>query len=217
METPLRIVFILWSFSEIVRTLFAALAIILLASPVLGHDLSVYTVVVNSEGAQPTDIPNGSLKEGDTAWFWMKDSTENTTLIIELEKGGAVMRSPVLNYECELHENGTQVNDDCKNRFDHTFNQYNSAGIWNLTFLKYVNDTLTETTNGSVFIEEDIHDEQPVEEQDDNKTESKSSSKLVIAGSVAGISLIAIAILGIKIKNENSQEEEKVDKVIPNP
>ena len=58
---------------------------------------------------------------------------------------------------------------------------------------------------------------QPVEEQDDNKTESKSSSKLVIAGSVAGISLIAIAILGIKIKNENSQEEEKVDKVIPNP
>ena len=198
------------------RTLFAAIAIILLASPVLGHDLSVYTVVVNSEGAQPTDIPNGSLKEGDTAWFWMKDSTENTTLIIELEKGGATMRSPVLQYECELHENGTQVNEDCKNRFDYTFNQYNSAGIWNLTFLKFVNDTLTETTNGSVYIEEDIHDKQPVEQQDDNETESKSSSKLVIAGSVAGISLIAIAILGIKIKNENSQKEEKkVDKVIP--
>lgn len=197
------------------RTLFVAIAIILLASPVLGHDLSVYTVVVNSEGAQPTDIPNGSLKEGDTAWFWMKDSTENTTLIIELEKGGATMRSPVLHYECELHDNGTQVNEDCKNRFDHTFNQYNSAGIWNLTFLKFVNDTLTETVNGSVFIEEDIHDEQPVEQQDDNEKESKSSSKLMIAGSVAGISLIAIAILGIKIKNQHSLEEEKVDKVIP--
>lgn len=197
------------------RTLFAAIAIILLASPVLGHDLSVYTVVVNSEGAQPTDIPNGSLKEGDTAWFWMKDSTENTTLIIELEKDGTTMRSPVLQYECELNENGTQVNEDCKNRFDHTFNQYNSAGIWNLTFLKFVNDALTETTNGSVYIEEDIHDEEAVEKQDDNKTETQSSSKIVIAGSVAGISLIAIAILGIKIKKENSQEEEKVYETIP--
>ena len=199
------------------RTLFAAIAIILLASPVLGHDLSVYTVVVNSEGAQPTDIPNGALKEGDTAWFWMKDSTENTTLIIELEKGGATMRSPVLHYECELDDNGTQVDEDCQNRFDYTFNQYNSAGIWNLTFLKFVNDTLTETTNGSVFIEEDIHDEQPVEKQEDNKTEIKFSAKLVIAGGVAGISLIAIAILGIKIKNENSQKEEKVYRISPKP
>jgi hypothetical protein len=191
-----------------VRTLFAALAIILLASPVVGHELSVYTIIVNSEGAQPTDIPNGSLKEGDAAWFWMKDSAENTTLIIELEKDGATMRSPVLHYECELDENGTQVNEDCKNRFDYTFNQYNSAGMWNLTFMKFVNDTLTETTNGSVYIEQDIHDEQPVEKQDDIKSESKLPSKMVIAGSIAGISLIAIAILGLKIKNENTQEEE---------
>lgn len=190
------------------RTLFAALAIILLASPVVGHELSVYTIIVNSEGAQPTDIPNGSLKEGDAAWFWMKDSAENTTLIIELEKDGATMRSPVLHYECELDENGTQVNEDCKNRFDYTFNQYNSAGMWNLTFMKFVNDTLTETTNGSVYIEQDIHDEQPIEKQDDIKSESKLPSKMVIAGSIAGISLIAIVILGLKIKNENTQEEE---------
>ncbi len=190
------------------RTLFAALAIILLASPVVGHELSVYTIIVNSEGAQPTDIPNGSLKEGDAAWFWMKDSAENTTLIVELERDGATMRSPVLHYECELDENGTQVDEDCKNRFDYTFNQYNSAGMWNLTFMKFVNDTLTETTNGSVYIEPDIHDEQPVQEQDDIQSESKLPSKQVIAGSIAGISLIAIAILGLKIKNENTQEEE---------
>ena len=149
METPLRIVFILWSFSEIVRTLFAALAIILLASPVLGHDLSVYTVVVNSEGAQPTDIPNGSLKEGDTAWFWMKDSTENTTLIIELEKGGAVMRSPVLNYECELHENGTQVNDDYKNRdLSNAVNFKGNMIIGDFECYLHVIDTLNGRTIG---------------------------------------------------------------------
>ena len=190
------------------RTLFVALAIILLASPVVGHELSVYTIIVNTEGAQPTDIPNGSLKEGDAAWFWMKDSSENTTLIVELEMDGATMRSPVLHYECELDENGTQIDEDCKNRFDFTFNQYNSAGMWNLTFMKFVNDTLTETTNGSVYIEQDIHGEQPVEKQEDILSESKLPSKQVIAGSIAGISLIAIAILGLKIKNENTQDEE---------
>ena len=51
--------------AEIVRTLFAALAIILIATPVSGHELSIYTVTVNSSGAQPSDIPNGSLKEGE--------------------------------------------------------------------------------------------------------------------------------------------------------
>ena len=74
------------------RTLFTALAIILIATPVAGHELSIYTITVNSSGAQPSDVPNGSLKEGDTAWFWMKDSTNNTSLIIEIEKDGATMR-----------------------------------------------------------------------------------------------------------------------------
>ena len=67
------------------RLLFASLVILMLATPVAGHELSVYTVMVNSEGAHPADIPNGSLKEGDAAWFWMKDSTNNTTLVVQLE------------------------------------------------------------------------------------------------------------------------------------
>ena len=191
------------------RALFTALAIILLASPVAGHELSEYTIIVNSSGAQPSDVPNGSLKEGDTAWFWMKDSTNNTTLIIEIEKDGATMRSPVLYYECELDENGTLVDEDCENRFDYTFNQYNSAGLWNLTYLKYVNDTLTETINGSVHIEPDIHDQQPDEEKDETVSASRFSTNQMMAMSVAGVSLIAMIAIAFTFKSKESEEDEK--------
>ena len=186
------------------RTLFGALVIILIATPVTAHELSIYTITVNSSGAQPSDIPNGSLKEGDTAWFWMKDSTNNTTLVIEIEKDEATLRSPVLVYQCELDENGTLVDEDCQNRFDYTFNQHNSAGLWNITYLKYVNETLTETINGSVFIEQDIHDQQPVEEEDEVVSASKYSTNQIIAMAIAAISLMAIFV--ILFMNEESQE-----------
>lgn len=186
------------------RTLFGALVIILIATPVTAHELSIYTITVNSSGAQPSDIPNGSLKEGDSAWFWMKDSTNNTSLVIEIEKDGATLRSPVLVYQCELDENGTLVDEDCQNRFDYTFNQHNSAGLWNITYFKYVNETLTETINGSVFIEQDIHDQQPVEEEDEVVSASKYSTNQIIAMAIAAISLMAIFV--ILFMNEESQE-----------
>ena len=141
------------------RLLFASLVIIMLASPVVGHELSVYTVIVNNDGAHPANIPNGSLKEGDSAWFWMKDSTDNATLIVEIERDGATMRSPTLQFECELDDNGSKVDENCNTRYDFVFNPQNSAGLWNFTFLTYVNDTLERTSYGSVKIQVDLHDE----------------------------------------------------------
>jgi len=190
--------------AKMMRVLVAALGLVLLASPVASHELLIYTVIVNSDGAQPADIPNGSLKEGDTVWFWMKDSTENTTLVVEIEKDGAKVRSPVLQFECELDDNGSMVDEDCVNRFDFVFNQHNSAGQWNFTFMKYVNEALNETSTGSVYITEDVHEEEPIE----SDTESKELSKQAIAGIIAVISLFAIAILATKINEENSSEEE---------
>ena len=178
------------------RLLFASLVIIMLASPVVGHELSVYTVIVNNDGAHPANIPNGSLKEGDSAWFWMKDSTDNATLIVEIERDGATMRSPILQFECELDENGTLVDDECKNRYDHVFNQHNSAGLWNLTFLKFVNGELNQTYNGSVYIEEDLHDSQEDEQVIiDSKEEIELLSKQNVAAVIAVISLVSIALI----------------------
>ena len=188
------------------RTLFATLVIILLATPVAAHELAVFTVIVNSEGANPANIPDESLKEGDSAWFWMKDSTENTTLVIEIERDGATLRSPVLHYECELDDNGTKVDESCNNRFDYTFNQYNSAGQWNFTFLKYVNDELSETSNGSVVIQPDLHDEHNMSEQQESSSVEKLSNSQVAAGMLAIVSLIAMAMIATKLDRDKKKD-----------
>lgn len=188
------------------RTLFATLVIILLATPVAAHELAVFTVIVNSEGANPANIPDESLKEGDSAWFWMKDSTENTTLIVEIERDGATLRSPVLHYECELDDNGTKVDESCNNRFDYTFNQYNSAGQWNFTFLKYVNDELSETSYGSVVIQPDLHDEQNMSEQQESSSVEKLSNSQLAAGMLAIVSLIAMAMLATKLDRDKKKD-----------
>ena len=188
------------------RTLFVTLVIILLATPVAAHELAVFTVIVNSEGANPANIPDESLKEGDSAWFWMKDSTENTTLIVEIERDGATLRSPVLHYECELDDNGTKVDESCNNRFDYTFNQYNSAGQWNFTFLKYVNNELSESSNGSVVIQPDLHDEQNMSEQQESSSVEKLSNSQLAAGMLAIISLIAMAMIATKLDRDKKKD-----------
>ena len=101
------------------------------------------------------------------------------------------MRSPVLQFECELDDNGTRVNEECTNRFDFVFNQHNSAGLWNFTFLTYVNDTLSKTSNGSVYIQEDLHDQEDM----DGASKELEISKQTIAAIVAVISLFGIAII----------------------
>ena len=196
------------------RVLAVTLGLVMLASPVVGHELLIYTVIVNSEGAQPAEIPNGTLKEGDSAWFWMKDTTENATLIVEVEKDGATARSPVLQFGCELDENGTMVDENCTNRYDFVFNPNNSAGMWNFTFLTYVNDTLTKTSNGSVYIQEDVHDEMHNGTQEDKvdvvveSSENNEISNQTIAAIIALISLFAMAIIVTQMDDKKPLEEE---------
>ena len=192
------------------RILAATLCLVMLASPVVGHELQIYTVIVNSEGVQPADIPNGTLEEGDSVWFWMKDTTENATLVILIEKDGATGSSGDLVFECELDENGSKVNEDCNTRYDFVFNPQNSAGLWNFTFLTYVNDTLIKTSNGSVDVQIDIHDEMHNNETnvtDESKSDVKLSTKS-IAGIMAVISLFGIMFIASQMGESNRFEEE---------
>ena len=192
------------------RILVVTLCLVMLASPVVGHELQIYTVIVNSEGGQPADIPNGTLKEGDSVWFWMKDTTENATLVIEIEKDGATARSGDLVFECELDENGSKVNEDCNTRYDFVFNPQNSAGVWNFTFLTYVNDTLVKTSYGSVDIQVDLHDEMHNNETEiveETKSDNKLSTKS-IAGIMAVISLFGIMFVASQMGESTKFEEE---------
>ena len=192
------------------RILAVTLCLVMFASPVVGHELQIYTVIVNSEGGQPAEIPNGTLKEGDSVWFWMKDTTENATLVILIEKDGATASSGDLVFECELDENGSKVNEDCNTRYDFVFNPQNSAGAWNFTFLTYVNDTLIKTSYGSVDIQVDLHDEMHNNETgivEETKSDTKLSTKS-IAGIMAVISLFGIMFLASQMGESKKFEEE---------
>jgi hypothetical protein len=106
------------------------------------------------------------------------------------------------------------VDENCTNRYDFVFNPNNSAGLWNFTFLTYVNDTLAKTSTGSVYIQEDVHGELhngTQEEESDVVLESSESNEIsnqTIAAIIALISLFAMAVIVSQMDGEKPFEEE---------
>lgn len=196
------------------RSFVVAMAMLLLAAPVAAHELVIYTVIVNDEGPQPADVPATTLKAGDSVWFWMKDSTENMSLVIELSKDGASARSPTLVYECALDENGSLVDDNCKNRFEFTFNGNESIGLWNVSYMKSINGTLTETLYGSVTINEDVHldanhsHDDSVQSELDTKSSDDTSMIQTLAIAVAILSALGLGIVLMMPEKKTFVEEE---------
>ena len=196
------------------RSLVVALAMLLLAAPVAAHELVIYTVIVNDEGPQPANIPETALKAGDSVWFWMKDSTENMSLVIELSKDGASARSPTLVNECELDENASLVDENCKNRFDFKFQGNDSIGLWNVSYMKSVNGTLIETLYGSITINEDVHLDAnhthngTTDNLTTNVDSSDKSMTQTIAIIVAIVSAIGLGVLFIQPPKKTLKEEE---------
>lgn len=196
------------------RSFVVAMAMLLLAAPVAAHELVIYTVIVNDEGPQPADVPATALKAGDSVWFWMKDSTENMSLVIELSKDGASARSPTLVYECALDENGSLVDDNCKNRFEFTFNGNESTGLWNVSYMKSINGTLTETLYGSVTINEDVHldanhsHDDSVQSELDTKSSDDTSMIQTLAIAVAILSALGLGIVLMMPEKKTFVEEE---------
>ena len=144
----------------------------------------------------------------------MKDSTENMSLVVELSKDGASARSPTLIYECALDENGTLIDENCKNRFEFTFNGNASIGLWNVSYMKSINGSVTETLYGSVNINEDVHldgnhthdeDAQSVTQNQDSGAESTTQ---LIAIAIAIVSAICLGLLLMQPDKKTLVEEE---------
>ncbi|DAC38982.1 MAG TPA: hypothetical protein D7I00_07170 [Candidatus Poseidoniales archaeon] len=195
------------------RSLAMAIGMLLLAAPVAAHELVIYTVIVNDEGPQPADVPENALKVGDSVWFWMKDSTENMSLVVELSKDGASARSPTLIYECALDENGTLVDENCKNRFEFTFNGNASIGLWDVSYMKSINGSVTETLYGSVTINEDVHlDGNHTHDDAQSETQNQDSgvepTTQLIAMAMAIVSAIGLGLLLLQPEKKTLVEEE---------
>ncbi len=136
-------------------------------------------------------------------------------LLSELSKDGASARSPTLVYECALDENGSLVDDDCKNRFEFTFAGNQSVGLWNVSYMKSINGTLTETLYGSVIINEDVHLDanhthenttQPaVESQSTGGNDSMIQTAAIV---VAIVSALGVGVILMQPEKKTLVEEE---------
>ena len=145
----------------------------------------------------------------------MKDSTENMSMVIELSKDGASARSPTLVYECALDENGSLVDDNCKNRYEFTFSGNESVGLWNVSYMKSINGTLTETLYGSVTINEDVHldanhthdntTQQGVETQSTDGNDSMVQTAAIV---VAILSALGVGMILMQPEKKTLVEEE---------
>jgi len=167
-----------------------------------GHSQEVYTVIYSENGAAPADIPNETIRKHDAVWFWMKDSTENASLIITLTKGDLEYSSTNLTKECEVDEEGDKVDETCETRFDFEFEMDGAVGLWQINYSKFINGSLTEFEEGSVYVMELSHDE--LEEVEDSLFTLQN-----IAYGVAILSFIGMLFLSVSIlKNQDSSEEE---------
>tara|TARA_B110000495_G_C22589200_1_gene353241 strand:+ start:63 stop:584 length:522 start_codon:yes stop_codon:yes gene_type:complete len=167
-----------------------------------GHSQEVYTVVYSESGAAPADIPNGTITNHESVWFWMKDSTENASLVVTLSKGDKVFSSPNLTESCEVDDVGNKVDGDCETRFDFSFNMAGSVGLWTIEFTKSVNGAEVDSEFGSVYVIE----ESPTHVENDQDSLLTLRN---IAYGVAILSFIGMLFMSVSIlKNQALSEDE---------
>ena len=144
----------------------------------------------------------------------MFQKTHSRSVILSGSGDGASARSPTLIYECALDENGTLVDENCKNRFEFTFNGNASIGLWNVSYMKSINGSVTETLYGSVNINEDVHldgnhthdeDAQSVTQNQDSGADSTTQ---LIAMAIAIVSAICLGLLLMQPDKKTLVEEE---------
>ena len=103
-------------------------------------------------------------------------------------------------------ENGTEkVNESCETRFDFKFNQENASGLWNISFMRYVNETLTETSSGTVVIDQDIHEEQYTVIVSKSKTKQSIYEPILVGAIVLFVGMILVVLN----KNQSQKSEEE--------
>ena len=69
-----------------------------------------------------------------------------------------------------------------------------------------MNDELSETSNGSVVIQPDLHDEHNMSEQQESSSVEKLSNSQLAAGMLAIVSLIAMAMLATKLDRDKKKD-----------
>ncbi len=199
----------------------------LLAPAVGAHEQKTLTVILTDEGVVAGNVTDVAFVQGNSVWFRMEDSTENTTMVVQIDtnfdgvfNASEDFDSGELVNACELDENGSLVDETCAVSATHQFMQNATVGTY--LFWVHRNHNGSHTVwNHSITVNKDVHEEEgPTAgdcfgvgcDVDDSEQESEedvsvaTDSLMVLL--LAAISLIGMVALTISIATERTEEKE---------
>ena len=202
--------------------------LLMLVTPVAAHSQNTFTLLLKGDGPTPGNVSNGVV-QGDSIWFWMVDSTNNSSMVVSLEKGNITLTSTNLTKSCELNEDGNKSDPDCQVRFDVLFNLTTDLGEWDMNIERWVNNESNGSWQGSIVISEDNHvepggppglgscfgtdcEEEIQESVSSNSNTNDGNKSLIIA--IAVISGIGVIGLGLSLLRSEARVLREFDEAI---
>ncbi len=199
----------------------------LLAPAVGAHEQKTLTVILTDEGVVAGNVTDVAFVQGNSVWFRMEDSTENTTIVVQIDtnldgvfNASDDFDSGELVNACELDENGSLVDETCAVSATHQFMQNATVGTY--LFWVHRNHNGSQTVwNHTITVNKDVHEEDGPSagdcfgvgcDVDDNEQESVEDVSVATYSPMflvlAAISLIGMVALTISIATERTEDKE---------
>lgn len=196
----------------------------LLSPTVVAHEQKTLTVILTDEGVVAGNVTDLAFVQGNSVWFRMEDSTNNTTMVVQIDtnldgvfNASDDFDSGELVNACELDENGSLVDETCAVSATHQFMQNATVGTY--LFWVHRNHNGSQTVwNHSITVNKDVHEEDGPspgdcfgvgcdvdDEQDASAGENSSDVSLIPV--LAVTSLVGMVALALSIRKERIEQQ----------
>ena len=198
----------------------------LLSPTVVAHEQKTLTVILTDKGVVAGNVTDLAFVQGNSVWFRMEDSTNNTTMVVQIDtnldgvfNASEDFDSGELVNACELDENGSLVDETCAVSATHQFMQNATVGTY--LFWVHRNHNGSQTVwNHSITVNKDVHEEDGPsagdcfgvgcdvdDDEQVNEVETSSTPYSPMILVLAAISLIGMVALTISIATERREDE----------
>jgi hypothetical protein len=190
----------------------------------VAHEQKTLTVILTDEGVVAGNVTDLAFVQGNSVWFRMEDSTNNTTMVVQIDtnldgvfNASDDFDSGELVNACELDENGSLVDETCAVSATHQFMQNATVGTY--LFWVHRNHNGSQTVwNHSITVNKDVHEEDGPspgdcfgvgcdvdDEQDASAGENSSDVSLIPV--LAVTSLVGMVALALSIRKERIEQQ----------
>lgn len=133
---------------------------------VQSHEQKTLAVILLDDGIPSGNITDPTFVQGNAVWFRMEDSTNNTSMIVQLDldqdgvfNASNDFESGTLVNACELDENGTLVDETCAVSATYAFPANASTGAYTF-WIHRTHNEIEEMWEYHIVVHEDVHEEE---------------------------------------------------------